>query len=266
MRYVVSPQFSTKLAALNPADVQHVSAFLHAVDSREKKELLTQLSPGVTLLGQEVYAWRSQRTTLYFTFGTDTDGEYLLLLDVTTEQKAEASRYLFAAKDPRNNSALNPNLNSSINPRLNSSLNPRFNSSINPKFNSSINPQFNSSINPKFNSSINPQFNSSINPRFNSSFNPKFNSSINPRVNWAFGGPYLYNIDLAQVGYVVKANNDVELLFDLLGNHIGELVKASEKVRVQFNAESDWNGYLVDANDDVALRYGTNGDWIGLCV
>lgn len=267
MRFLVTPEFNAKLAALSPGDLQHVAAFVKAVGAAaDKAQLLEANAFETSLLGESIYTSKLGQTRIYFTFGNDPEDEYVLLLDATTKQPIKLSGQLFATKDPRTNSALNPALNSSINPNLNSSLNPRFNSSINPAFNSTINPRFNSSINPRFNSSLNPRFNSSINPRFNSSLNPRFNTSINPRMNLAFGGPYLYNAKLAQEGYIVRANDKVDLVFDLSGEHVGELVRANDKVRVQFNADNEWEGYVVRANDDVALRYNVNGDWIGLVV
>ena len=57
-------------------------------------------------------------------------------------------------------------------------------------------------------------------------------------MNWVFGGPYLYRADLQPEGYLVRANDDVELVFDLSGNHVGQLVTANDNVRVQFNANN----------------------------
>ena len=267
MRFLVAPEFSAKLTALTPAALQHVSAFVKAVGAAsDKAQLLKAGMFDTTMLGESIYISKAPQITIYFTFGNDSEGEYVLLLDATTAQPSGRRGQLFAIKDPRKNSRVNPAFNTSLNPSVNSSLNPVFNSSINPIFNSSINPTFNSSINPVFNSSINPQFNSSINPRLNTTLNPRFNTAINPRMNPAFGGPYLYSRDLVQEGYLVRANDKVELLFDLSGEHIGELVRANEKVRAQFNANNKWVGYFVRANDEVALRYDVNGNWTGLLV
>jgi hypothetical protein len=234
MRFLVSPQFSKKLIALNPVDRERVSAFLRIVEASDKTQLLRNRSFAATLLGKDVYVAKSGNTGLYFTLGNDAEGDYVLLLDATTEQTISRSGSLFATKDPRTNSSLNPAVNSALNPRFNSRLNPRFNSSINPLFNSTL--------------------------------NPRFNSSINPRMNTAFGGPYMYSTDLQQEGYVVRANDDVDLLFDLSGNHIGELVRVNDGMKLQFDTVSEWNGYLIQANDDVALRYTPDGEWIGVVV
>ncbi len=267
MRYLVTPDFSSKLTALTPDDLKQVAAFLKDVESSNKLQLLEGQRHGIKPLGGDVFVLRlGRQTRLYFTFGNDAEGEYVLLLDATTEQGRDASRDLFATKDPRINSLYNPGFNSAINPLFNLAINPLFNSAINPLFNSAINPLFNSAINPLFNSAINPLFNSAINPLFNSAINPLFNSAINPQMNRAFGGPYLYSTNLQQEGYVVRADDHVELLFDLSGNRLGELVRADNEVRVQFNSDNEWEGYVVQANEDVSLRYDLSGTWTGLVV
>src|SRR5260370_21211356 len=159
MRYLVSPEFSAKLVALSPGDIQHTSAFLQTVGTSDKTQLLEASGQKSSLLGKGVYVSKVGEMRLYFTFGGDADGEYVLLLDATTKQAKITSRELFATKNPKMNSALNQRFNTAINPRFNTSLNPRFNTSINPKFNTSLNPRFNTSINPKFNTSLNPRFN-----------------------------------------------------------------------------------------------------------
>jgi hypothetical protein len=234
MRFLVSPEFSAKLAALSASDIQHVANFLEAVGVADEDQLLEGKTFPVSLLEEGVYVSRLGKSRIYFTFGTETEGEYVLLLDATTEQPTMASQQLFATRNPRTNSSLNP------------------------KLNSSINPQFNASLNPKSNASINPQFNASL--------NPKFNASINPRMNRAFGGPYCYSTDLAQEAYIVRANDNIELVFNLLGEHVGQLVRVNEQIKVQFTANNDWVGYFVRANEYVLLRFSVDGNWIGLVV
>jgi hypothetical protein len=267
MRFLVAPQFTSKLKALSLADTQTVGDFLRAVENAEgQSELLKISNLSIALVADNIYTAKFGSTRLYFTMGKDAGGEYVLLLDVTAQYPETQSRGLFAAKDPRLTAALNPSLNTAISPIFNSGLNPMFNSSINPTFNTSLNPTFNTSINPIFNTSLNPVFNASINPTFNTSLNPRFNSFINPTLNRAFGGPYLYAVNLKQEGYLVRANDDVSLVFDLAGNHIGELVRATDNIRVQFDANNQWNGYVVRANDDVSLRFEVGGTWRGVVV
>ncbi len=266
MKLLVSPEFSAKLSALSPSDVQQVAAFLQTVAANDKTALLEGKSHQAKLLGDGVYVLKIGQMRLYFTFGNDTEGEYVLILDATTEQAKTGSRELFATKNPKTNTALNPAFNTTINPKYNTTLNPRYNTTINPKYNTTLNPRYNTTINPKYNTTLNPRYNTTINPRYNTRLNPRYNTSINPQMNCAFGGPYLYGADLQQEAYLVRANDNVELVFDLSGNHLGQLVRVNDNVRAQFNANNEWEGYIVRANNDVSLRYDADGDWIGLVV
>lgn len=266
MRYVVSPEFTAKLAALSAPDIQRVALFLADVSAAEGPEVLRARPSQINQLADGVAVARLGRVRVYFSLGSDKDGEYLLLLDATVQRAAFEPSQFFATKNPRLDAALNPALNAQINPQLNPQLNPTFNPSINPTFNSSLNPTFNTTINPVFNANINPTFNSVINPLFNSSLNPKFNSSINPKMNPAFGGPYLYDLKLQTEGYTVRVNDDVELVFDCDGEHCGQFVRANENVRVHFNKANKWEGFVVRANDDVSLRFQVAGVWAGTVI
>jgi hypothetical protein len=268
MKILVSPEFNTKVSALDANGIKGISNFISIVESLEANELLSSSALKIIALEGGIYYSELPSGRVFFTLGKDGEEDYLLLMDVTSIRSSANSRGngFFAPNNPRTNSSLNPKYNSSINPKFNSSINPRFNSSINPKFNSSINPKFNSSINPKFNSSINMRFNTSINPRFNSSINPKMNSSLNPKLNRSYGGPYLYDLDLNQTAFLVKANSSVDLVFSPELDLQRFLVFANEKVKIEFDTDSSWVGYYVEANEKVWLRYSSESDWIGLLV
>ena len=260
MRYLVSPEFTAKFAALAPTDIDRIARFLKLIETSDRQELINSNAAGITLLGDSVYLAKLGSTRLYLTFSQDNEGEYLLLLDATVEfsQDQGGAQTLFAVNNPRTNTALNP--------KFNTAINPKFNTAINPKFNTAINPKFNTAINPRFNTAINPRFNTAINPRFNSSLNPRFNSSINPRLNRAFGGPYLYSLELEQKGYLVRANDLVDLLFDAKGNHIGQLVRTDQQVQAEFDEKGVWVGYMVRANASVALQFTVEGNWSGMLI
>jgi hypothetical protein len=267
MRLNVAPEFSSKLPALTPADLQHISTFVNAVtDATNREDLLIKVGTQIQLLDEDIYISQAGQSKVFFTFGTDEAGEYILLLDTSTERSKDSPGYFFAAKDPRRNNSLNPKFNTAINPRFNTALNPRFNTAINPRFNTTLNPRFNTAINPRFNTTFNPRFNTSINPRFNTSLNPRFNTSLNPRMNRAFGGPYLYDVNMRQEGYIVRANEKVNLIFDLSANHVGEYVTVNENYRARFDMDNNWVGYLIPANEDVGLLFDLDADWIGLAV
>jgi hypothetical protein len=66
---------------------------------------------------------------------------------------------------------------------------------------------------------------SSRDPRFNQTINPRFNQTINPKFNSSYAGPYLYDLDLQQLGYVVSApSNILNLRFDAAGEWTGIMV------------------------------------------
>jgi hypothetical protein len=264
VRLLASPEFSGKISALSVTDIQRVSQFVERIKVSDKEALTVDAA--VAFLESSVYVAKLGQTRLYFTIGNDPDGEYVLLLDASAQHDRPYLGELFTPKNPKTNVALNPRLNFQINPTLNQSLNPMWNQSINPAWNQSINPAWNQSINPAWNQSINPAWNQSINPSWNHSINPAWNHSINPTWNRAFGGPYIYSKDLEKEGYLVRANDQVEVLFDLSGAHIGELVKANDKVRLQFDKKCKWVAYAVRANDDVALLFSKDAKWEGQII
>jgi hypothetical protein len=265
MRTLVSEVLTAKASVL----AAHArSALLNAINWLERQSVASLKSAhlfNVRQLDEGMYVLGKDGVRLFFTTGEDPHGEYAMLLDLTEDNHRASSSPLFAIKDPKTNSNFNPKYNSSINPKHNSSINPKYNSSINPKYNSSINPKYNSSINPKYNSSINPKYNSSINPKYNSSINPKYNSSINPKYNRAYGGPFVYDLDLNRMGYVVRASDSIELVFGLDSEFTGFAVVANSDVSAVFSPEGEWTGYWVTAKD-TRLRYSLEGVWLGQIV
>lgn len=267
MKVLVSPDFNTKVSSLDSEVIRKLSKLISSAEKSSKDDFVLSNSHIISLLDGEIYNARIDSSRVYFTLGEDDRGDYLLLLDIAALKSTPSSsgNGFFTTNNPKTNSSLNPKLNSSINPRLNSSINPRLNSSINPSLNSSINPKLNSSINPRLNSSINPRLNSSINPRLNSSINPRLNSSLNPKLNRSYGGPYLYDINLNQEAYIVRASG-IELLFDFNGEFIRFLVPAKDNVQIEFDKDNEWVGFYVKANEKVWLRYSSNNEWVGLLI
>jgi hypothetical protein len=264
VRLLASPEFSGKLSALSAADIEHVSQLVDRIKQADKEALM--LDAEVAFLASNVYVARLSQTRLYFTIGSDPDGEYVLLLDASFEQDRPFVGDFFASKDPKSNSALNPRFNTQLNPAYNHSINPAYNHGINPAYNHSINPAYNHSINPAYNHSINPAYNHSINPAYNHSINPAYNHSINPAWNRAFGGPYIYSKTLGKDGYLVRASDQVEILFSIAGARLGELVRVNDQVRVRVSDKNKWDGYVVRANDDVSLLFSTSGKWEGQII
>jgi hypothetical protein len=264
MRLLASPELSGKLSALTPEDVQRVSRFIERVKVSDTQALMKDVE--AAFLAANVYVAKLGQTRVYFTIGNDSDGEYVLLLDASIEQDRPHFGDYFTSKNPTTNAALNPRLNNQLNPAWNHGINPAWNHNINPAWNHSINPAWNHNINPAWNHSINPAWNHNINPAWNHSINPAWNHSINPAWNRAFGGPYIYSKNLEKEGYLVRASDEVEILFDIEGAHVGELIKANDQVRLQFGASSEWNGFVVRANNDVSLLFTTEASWEGQII
>lgn len=270
MKHVATPQFLSKFETLraDAAVVDRIDNVVQQVGiARDKDALLETSGLNVVPLKADVYVVRAGNARIFFTFAEGDEGTYVVFLDIADIHPSPRTLLTPSArKDPRRDSALNPKYNSAINPKSNSRLNPKFNSSINPKFNSSINPKFNSSINPKFNSSINPKYNSGINPKYNTSLNPRYNSSLNPKANAAFSGPFVYDLHLTPHAYLVRANENVSLMFSLDGKFKGPAVALSNGGFAIFDENSDWTEYFVDDGQGGYLRFTPDAEWIGIVV
>ena len=238
MRYFVTPDFSNKIKNQPPDITQSLSLLIKRIEQSDKSTLIQNGFDGNPPLLLEndflVFGIQGQDFRVYTTFGSDSEGEYLLLLDFTVQKKTPTTYSFPTLKDPKTNSIYNPRLNSMINPKLNSMINPRLNSMINPKLNSMI--------------------------------NPRLNSMINPRLNTAYSGPFVYSEGLDKEGYVVKANDNLELIFNLNNDFAALCVKANENVFVLFDDNNEWIGFLVKAVKDVRLRFDLNNDWSGLII
>lgn len=269
MRYFVTKEFNEKIKALNEEQLTELSILLKSVESSDKGKLLSKMSYNIHSLPNDIYVMRAKNSRMYFSFGEDDDGEYMLLLDFSALSTSYSkSSQVFATKNPRTNMSLNPRSNMSINPRSNMSLNPRSNMSINPRSNMSINPRSNMSINPRSNMSINYRSNMSINPRSNMSLNPRSNMSINPRSNVSFGGPFIYSLDLEQKGFLVRANKKVTLLFDMSSEFIGVGVRHQHTgIILLFDTDNNWTGFLVPTKQEgLYLHFDTDNNWQGQVV
>jgi hypothetical protein len=269
MRYLAAPDFTSKVAHL-PHDAMQVVRDVLIFVSTNGREMISSDRRVQRLVSEasDILVFRTDGYRVLFTFGSNNDGEYLLLVDLISESgigSGPGGGRLFTKRDPSRDASVNPLRNNQINPRSNSRLNPVFNSQINPTFNSRINPTFNSQINPTFNSQVNPTFNSQINPTFNSALNPMFNSSINPKRNTLMGGPFLYDLNLNQVGYLVKANERVSLVFDMNGRHLLTAVAHAHGFAV-FDAKNKWLENWIENGRGGYLRFHPNANWIGFVV
>lgn len=73
---------------------------------------------------------------------------------------------------------------------------------------------------------------------------PNRNWLLDPRRNTAWDGPYLYDLSNRPEGYVVRANDDVALLFDTSGKLTGSLIAAGETNYNLFDRHGKWMAFL----------------------
>jgi hypothetical protein len=237
MRYVVTPEFNAKMAQV-PSDQRHViSTIITFIQSAQKETIISGASEvEVRVLNDGFFVIKAKNYRVYASIGSDERGEYLLLLDISSEQPEIINPSMFiATKDPTRNHALDPRRNTMIDPRRNMMIDPRRNMMIDPRRNMMI--------------------------------DPRRNMMIDPRRNQFYGGPYIYNADMEKEGFVVRANDDVSLTFDLSGNYIGFIASAkNEKNENVFDTTGDWLEFLIRVDSDVRLRFDLDGDWIGVMV
>ena len=268
MRYIVAPEFSSKLSTLTPDGITAISAIVKYIESNTKEAILGgEAGIEVRDLGKQIYNIKYLDYRMYITFGSDEEGEYILLLDMAQETTKTAShRQYFSVKDPRSNTMLNPNSNMTIDPRRNMTIDPSRNMTIDPNRNMMIDPRRNMMIDPNRNMMIDPHRNMMIDPRRNMMIDPNRNTMIDPRRNRFYGGPYSYSTDLNQTGFLVRANEKVTLFFDMSANFIEFGVVTDQGNTNIFDINRSWVGFLVNTDKEVQLRFDTRNRWLGFIV
>ena len=250
MKTLITPEFKEKASLISKDSVALLNKIINFCESSSKETILHGISSYHVLPIGDIYVVLAGYVQIYFTFGTDEEGEYVLLMDIAETQKEPIKNEYFAQKNPVTNHLFNP----------------AYNTSINPNYNTSINPHYNTSINPHYNYSINPNYNHSINPNYNHSINPNYNHSINPAYNRGFGGPYLYSKGLAKEGYLVKANENTNLIYNMQNKHIAITVVHRSKVQLVYDDKLKWISYLIPTKKDPILRFDLRGSWIGMIL
>lgn len=261
MRFIATPEFLKTLSSMEKGSINNISATIKYIEDSDKNEITSK----ATTTEGSIYILRTGPFRIFFAFGNDPQGEYLLLLDIIQYAPHSYGTSL-GARDPRTNLILNPNSNTSINPMVNTSLNPLINTSLNPFINTSLNPYINTSLNPLINTSLNHLINTSLNPLINTSLNPIINTSINPFINPNYAGPYIYDLGMKRTGYLVKANDRIFLIFNSPADFSGICVKNSSNGYTLFNKSNQWIGYLIFNRQDGYLYYDQNNKWIGIVV
>ncbi len=266
MKVLTTTEFTKKFQGLDSSTQNKILATVKELEGQSSESISKRVMESKSLYTEkQVYVMRvGPNIRLFFTMGDD---KSVILLDLVLRLTQETSQISPPpSKNPRTNKNVDPSVNASINPILNASLNPLLNASINPILNASINPILNASINPVLNASINPVLNASINPLLNSSLNPVLNYSINPRLNPAYDGPFLYDRNLYETGFVVRANDAVILIFksDLDFSGIG--VRNSIQGYTLFDRANNWTGQLIPNGKGGYNQFSKDNEWIGFAV
>lgn len=265
MRYLVTPDFSQKVVS-TPDSVAVVGEFVRLIEGSSKDEILSDRSVSVVADGV-LYTYQHNGIKIFFSFGTDDSGEYLLAADIVVfSHTASANLGAKRPRDPSWDGTVNPNLNGKINPNFNGQINPKINGAINPTYNGRINPNFNGQLNPRFNSYLNYKFNSVINPKFNPSIDPQRNWAINPTRNKALPGPFVYDLKAKHEGFVVKANDTVSLVFSMRSEFKQVAVSNGIGGYLIFDLDNAWREYWVRHEADGFLRFNVKSVWIGFVV
>ena len=137
MRFLVTPTFTQKLGSFSGRDLAEISFVVNVIKVVDRSSLTNRVSGlEVRFLDSSFLTIKRGRFRIYASFGSDSDGEYLLLLDIGLEGAERIERTdFFAAKDPRKNPLLDPNKNMTIDPRRNMTIDPNRNMTIDPRRN-----------------------------------------------------------------------------------------------------------------------------------
>src|SRR5690554_1498035 len=270
MRFLVTPTFTEKMASIPSDGISDISHVLNLIKEVDKNDLINgSCGLEVRVLDSDILIIRRKKYRIYASIGSDENGEYILLLDVVFDggESLSQSRF-FATKDPRTNSMLDPNRNMTIDPRRNMTIDPNRNMTIDPNRNMAIDPRRNMTNDPRRNMTIDPNRNMTIDPRRIMTIDPNRNMTIDPRRNRFYGGPYLYSQALEQEGFIVRANDQISLIFDQsvrFKNFIVYCKNGSKNGNV-FDLSGSWVGFVVPTQSDVLLRFDTAGQWKGIIV
>ncbi|MDA3895279.1 MAG: hypothetical protein PF482_03910 [Desulfobacteraceae bacterium] len=220
MRFIVTPEFSEKVSSLSRDGISAISTIANFISETDRNSL-TQGNRGIEVrsLTGDIVVINYSPYRLFASFGSDSEGEYLLLMDVSIEaSQVSTIGGFFATKDPRRNQMFDPNRNMTIDPRRNMTI------------------------------------------------DPNRNMTIDPRRNRYYGGPYIYNTQLKQVGFLVRANENVSLIFDMSARFISYIVSTGSGNLNIFDISGAWIGFLVPTQNEVLLHFDAAARWIGIII
>ena len=268
MRFLVAPEFTNKLASLTKEEIHGISKIVNHIKESEKTQIITKNNHfNPRQLTNEIFIFDANEYKIYASFGSDNEGEYVLLLDIAAENNKQVpNKDFFSTNDPRTNPNINPDRNPNIDPRRNMMIDPHRNMMIDPQRNMMIDPRRNMMIDPNRNMMIDPRRNMMIDPRRNMMIDPNRNTLIDPRRNRSYGGPFLYDTKLNQIGFLVRANEQVSLIFNKESIFEGISVSTPQGNRNTFNQHNIYTEFWAPTSTDLLNRFDLNGNWIGVVI
>ncbi len=274
MRYLITPEFSEKLALLPSSTFPAVRQTLEIVSQAVSREALLN-DPSLLALtdGAGLFVYRIGSVRIFLSFSADAEGEYALIADVATKSRSDFgsnpathSGIAPTRRDPRFEASVNPNRNNVINPNWNNAINPKWNNAINPKWNNAINPNWNNAINPKWNNSINPKWNNAINPKWNNAISPKWNWSLNPVHNPSLNAQFVYDIKVNNQGFIIRANDAVSNVFDMNGEWTKFIVQHVADGFSVFDIYSNYTEHWESNGQNGYNCFTLDNLWIGFVI
>jgi hypothetical protein len=246
VRYVVTPSFGEKATRLGSSLLGSIGKIIKIIEGSNRQELDQYIEP-LFEENIEIYVWRADEFQIYLSFSADKEGAYVLLVDLVIHGSAPFKP--LASRDPS----------------LNHTVDPRRNMMIDPNRNMAIDPNRNMMVDPRRNMMIDPNRNMMIDPRRNSLIDPQRNWLIDPRRNTTWDGPYVYDLSGHIDGFLVRASDEVAILFDRDAKFSGTLVAAGENFN-QFDQSGKWTHFLVPNGGDGYNRFDLRGKWDGFVV
>jgi hypothetical protein len=264
MRYLVTPAFSEKVTSIGGETLAAARKAMARVEGASKEQILSAAQP-VTDMDPAIYTLPNGNSPIFLTFGSDHEGDYALILDITVHGAAKAFQPV-PSEDPRKNPIIDPFRNMLIDPTRNMLIDPNRNMLVDPFRNMLIDPSRNMMIDPARNMMIDLRRNMTIDPARNFSLDPKRNWLINPNRNSAWAGPYLYDLKRDVAGFVIRANEKVALLFNPDGSLASSVIQAGEKNFNLFSRDGNWTGFFVHNGAQGFNRFDGQKRWDAFLV
>ncbi|WP_236207693.1 hypothetical protein [Pseudomonas tohonis] len=266
MKFLVSPDFTNKLASLDKQAIHIISEIIQEIRISDKNSLLNnQTNLAIKPLSQDIYLIESGDYKIYGTLGVDEESDYLLLLDIAYEARhAKISDNFISARNPAQNANINPRSNPAVDHQRNLMIDPSRNMMIDPNRNMMIDPRRNMLIDPSRNMMVDPRRNMMIDPNRNMMIDPRRNMMIDPRRNTLYGGPFIYDERLIQTDFIVKANEKIDLIFSKDVKYKGFSVATEGGNKNIFTPQNKYIEFWVPTSQDTYNRFDLRLRWLGI--